>query len=104
MALRLAYDAATGRATFRDLTAEEEAQRQADLTAAAAQEAAEAQERADDTAARALVVQIAQTAVGTRFDQLTAQQVRALAAILLWREGALTATGQVRPLSEWVRG
>lgn len=69
---------------------------------AAALDAAEAARVADRTAARALVVQTAQSAVGVRFDQLTAAQVRALAAILFWGAGALTATGHVRPLAQWV--
>lgn len=45
----------------------------------------------------------AQGAVGIRYDLLTAAQVRALVAILLWKEGALDNAGLVRPLSEWVR-
>lgn len=53
--------------------------------------------------ARALVLQTAQTAVGIRYDQLTAAQVRALAAILFWQAGALKADGTVRPLAQWVR-
>lgn len=55
------------------------------------------------TAARALVVQTAQTAVGVAYGSLTAAQVRALLAVLLWREGALAADGTVKPLSSWVR-
>ena len=45
----------------------------------------------------------AQSAVGVTYDQLTAAQVRALAAILLYKAGALDTNGTVRPLSEWVR-
>lgn len=45
----------------------------------------------------------AQGAVGVRYDLLTAAQVRALVAILLWREGALDNAGLVRPLNEWAR-
>jgi predicted NAD/FAD-binding protein len=66
---------------------------------AAAKEAAQQATRD----ARALVVNLAQSAVGVRFDLLTAAQVRALAAILFWKEGALTGAGLVRPLAEWVQ-
>jgi hypothetical protein len=54
-------------------------------------------------AARALVLPIAQAAVGVRFDQLTANQLRALTAILFWQAGALDANGVVQPLAGWVR-
>ncbi|MGN6812191.1 MAG: hypothetical protein ACTHMP_15085 [Thermomicrobiales bacterium] len=56
-----------------------------------------------DPSARSLVVQTAQTAVGVRYDQLTAAQVRALFAIVLWQAGGLNADGTVRPLAAWVR-
>lgn len=54
-------------------------------------------------AACALVLQTAQTAVGVAYGSLTAAQVRALAAVLLWQGGALAADGAVRPLAAWVR-
>lgn len=71
---------------------------------AAAIDAAEDAAREERRAARQLVLQVAQSAVGLRFDALTAAQTRALVAILLWKEGALTGGGFVRPLSEWVQG
>jgi hypothetical protein len=60
------------------------------------------QERQDATALRAQVITIAQTAVGTRVDLLTAVQVRALIAVLLWKGGALDKSGVVQPLASWV--
>jgi len=96
-------DAVTGEATTRPLTDAELAQQQVDAQAAAAQVAAQIQADQDAAAARALVVQVAQSAVGIRFDQLTAGQVRALAAILFWKAGALTKDGLVRPLADWVQ-
>lgn len=66
-----------------------------------------AAEQAEQTAAteaaqlRQQVLTIAQSAVGVRIDALTAAQVRALVAVLLWRGGALRPDGTVRPLAEW---
>lgn len=71
--------------------------------ASTAYDAAETQRQTDATALRQRVLDLAQTAVGVRIDQLTAAQVRALFAILLHKEGALTALGTIRPLGEWVR-
>jgi hypothetical protein len=62
------------------------------LAAQAAQEAA---------ALRTKVRTTAQSAVGVSIDQLTNNQVRALLAVLLWREGALDKDGKVRPFAEW---
>jgi len=56
------------------------------------------------TAAETLKSQIdslATSAVGVRLDQLTAQQVRALAAQLLLKAGAVANDMTVRPLPEW---
>lgn len=96
-------DAATGEVVTRPLTAEE----LADLAARQAQADAEAQAAATATAtrnaAKALVLPVAQSAVGIRFDQLTASQLRALAAILFWQAGALDGNGIVQPLAGWVR-
>lgn len=46
---------------------------------------------------------VAQSAVGVAYDQLTAAQVRALVAILLWKQGALNNDGTVKPLGQWVK-
>lgn len=75
----------------------------ADWPAAQIELAAHDQERADAAALRQRVRTLAQSAVGVAIDQLTAGQVRALFAILLYREGALDKNGIVRPLIEWVR-
>lgn len=42
-------------------------------------------------------------AVGKGVGSLTAGEIRALVAVLLWQIGALTADGTVRPLDEWTR-
>lgn len=76
-----------------------------EVAAALAQRAADRQQVAQDAAAlRQQIQTLAQSTVGVRVDLLTAGQVRALQAILLWQAGALDRTGVVRPLAEWVRG
>ncbi len=52
---------------------------------------------------RQQIITLAQSAVGVRVDLLTAPQVRALFAIILWEAGALKNDLTIRPLSEWVR-
>lgn len=75
---------------------------EADIAAAiAAREAAERQAEADAAALRQKVVTVAQSAVGQTIDNLTAGQVRALMAVLLWKAGALDKTGAVQPLGSW---
>lgn len=71
-------------------------------TAAALQAAAQQAEQ-DAAALRTKVRTVAQSAVGTAFDQLTAAQLRALVGVLLWESGALDKNGVVRPLADWVR-
>lgn len=62
--------------------------------AAAATAAAQLRQQVRTTAA---------SAVGVRYDLLTAAQVRALVAILLWKQGALNSLGLVQPLDEWAK-
>jgi len=66
-----------------------------------AYDAAQAAAASAASALRAQVIAIAQSAVGVSIANLTAVQVRALLAVLLWEEGALTDVGAVRPLGEW---
>lgn len=66
-------------------------------------EARETQERADRAATIALLKPIALGAVGKPFNTLNAAEVRALSAILFWKEGALDNQGRVRPLNQWLR-
>lgn len=74
----------------------------AQLAAAiAAYDAAEAQRKTEAQALRQQVLTLAQSAVGVRVDNLTAGQVRALLVVLLWKGGALTPAGNVRPLEAW---
>jgi XkdW protein len=60
-----------------------------------------AQAASDASALRTQVVNVAQSAVGVLLTNLTAAQVRALLAVLLWKGGALDKDGKVRPLNEW---
>ncbi len=71
--------------------------------AIAAREAARQQALTDAAALRQQILTIAQGAVGTRIDLLTAAQTRALFAASLWRDGAVKADLTIRPLSEWVK-
>lgn len=76
----------------------------ADIAAlAATYDAAQVQRDTEAAALRTQVRTLAQSAVGVRIDQLTAAQVRALMAILLWQAGALAPDGTVKELNTWVR-
>lgn len=67
----------------------------------AAQQSAD-QAKADIATAKNQAVTIAQSAVGVGIGALTAPQVRALVACLLWKNGALNPNGTVRALSDWL--
>lgn len=71
--------------------------------AVVAGQAAREQAVQDASALRQRVMTLAQTAVGIRVNDLTAGQVRALLALLLWRTGALDREGNVRALDQWTR-
>lgn len=64
--------------------------------------AAAAAAQADSAALRQRVIQAATSAVGVQVDQLTAGQVRALIALLLWKQGAIDKAGAVLPLAGWL--
>ena len=49
------------------------------------------------------VLSVAGSAEGVLITDLTNVQVRALVACLLWKNGALTNDGHIKPLSEWVK-
>lgn len=66
-----------------------------------AYDVAAAQAASDASTLHTQVVTVATTAVGTLITNLTANQVRALLAVLLWKQNALTPLGAVRPLAEW---
>lgn len=68
-----------------------------------ARKRAKSQAERDQDTTRALVVQTAQSAVGVNLAALTAGQRNALVAVLLHKAGALTPTGDIRPLAEWAR-
>ncbi len=96
-------DGATGTTTTRALTPEELAQRTLDQQREAVRQATEDAETVAQSQVRQAVLTLAQSAVGVRFDQLTAAQVRVLFAIVLRQAGALNADGTVRPLAGWAR-
>ncbi len=73
------------------------------VAAITAYNAAQTAIQQEATALRQQVLTLAQSAVGVSITALTAAQVRALVAILLWKAGAIKADGTVRPLAEWVR-
>jgi len=70
--------------------------------AIAARDAAEQQRRLDAVALRQRVLTVANGAVGKSIETLTAGEVRALVACLLYRASALDAAGIVQPLAEWL--
>lgn len=70
--------------------------------AIAALQQATATDAADAAALRQRVLGLANSAVGIQIDALTAGQVRALMALLLWRAGALDKTGAIKPLVGWL--
>lgn len=75
----------------------------AELQAASdAYDAAQAQAESEAAALRIKVRTVAQSAVGVLITDLTAAQVRALLAVLLWKAGALDKDGKVRALNDWV--
>lgn len=76
-------------------------QAQIDAAILARQQAAQ-QAQADAAQFRQQILTLAQSTVGVRVDQLTAVQVRALFAVILRQEGALTPDLTIRPLAQWV--
>ena len=76
---------------------------EAELAAAeTAYNTAAAMRQAEATALCQQVVTLAQSAMGQPVNALTAAQVRALVALLLWKAEAMTNQGTVRPLGEWL--
>jgi hypothetical protein len=67
-----------------------------------ARQAAAQQAITDAAALRAQIIALAQSAVGVSLSALTAPQVRALTALLLWKAGGVKADATVRPLAEWL--
>lgn len=64
--------------------------------------AAQAQTVSDAAALRARVLTLAQSAVGVQIDALTAAQIRALVALLLYKQGAIDKTGAIVALANWL--
>lgn len=58
-------------------------------------------EHASRATAIALLKPIAQGAVGKNVTALSAVEVRALMAVMIWRMGGLDGAGNVRPLAQW---
>jgi hypothetical protein len=89
----------TGRIDFKpEATPEQIAQAQTFLEGYD-QAAVDQQQNALKTA----VLTTAQSAVGVALNNLTNVQVRALLAIVLFKEGAVATDGTIKPLNEWVR-
>lgn len=70
--------------------------------AVTAYRAAEDQRATDTAALRTHILTLAQSAVGQSIDTLTAGQVRALVACLIYKAGAIDTAGVVRPLGAWL--
>ena len=65
--------------------------------------AADQAQQASSAAFRGQIVALAQSAVGVRLQDLTAPQIKALMAILLYKAGGVDASSlQVLPLGQWV--
>ena len=79
-------------------------QRVVDAHNPAALDAASQQTAQQQAQTRAAIVATAQGAVGKALDALTAAERAALATVLLWRFGAVTAQGTVSPLDKWADG
>lgn len=71
--------------------------------AIAARAQAAQQERSDASALRSRVLTLANGTVGRQIDAaFTTAELRALLALLLWKSGALTNAGAIKPLGEWL--
>jgi hypothetical protein len=100
---KLVIDCATGSERHMDLSPEELAERQAAADTWLIMEQTRAAEAAVVSENLERVKALAQSAVGVRLDNLTAAQVKALLAVLLWSHGAMGSGGAIRPLSEWAK-
>lgn len=65
-------------------------------------QAALIQGASDAAALRTRVIALAQSSVGIQIDALTAAQIRALTALLLYKQGAIDKNGAVLPLAGWL--
>lgn len=70
--------------------------------AVTALDAAAQQTAADASALRQRILTVAQSSVGQSIDTLTAGQVRALVACLLYKASAIDKAGTVQPLGKWL--
>lgn len=75
------------------------AELQADV---AALDVRDATQKNEATALRQQILTLAQSAVGKTINTLTANEVRALVALQLYRAGAVDKDGKVRALIDWV--
>lgn len=97
---RIVHNLETGQTLAVDLTPEEVAARDTERAALAAADSADEQIR---STLRNQVLSVAGSAEGVLLTDLTAAQVKALVAVLLWKAGGLTNDGHVKALNEWVR-
>lgn len=96
-------DCTSGTTTSVPLSTDELTDFAARLTAGDTLEAARLQAVQDAATVKSAVLTVAQSAVGVLLTDLTAAQVRALVACLLYKEGAFTPDMKVRPLAQWLR-
>lgn len=57
---------------------------------------------AESETVRSRILTLCQSAVGVQLQDLTAAQVKALLAAILWLHGVVDAQGKVRPLASWI--
>jgi len=96
MPIKIVIDCGTGEQTTVELTQEEIDRREAAAEVSAAAEVARQE-------FRQRIVDIAQSAVGIALNDLTAVQIKALIAVMLYRMGGVSEDMEVKPLNEWVK-
>lgn len=101
--IKAVYNETTGDHDYVPMTPEEIAQYQADVQEAQALEQTRLQAESERQQIRDAIRDLAQGAVGLGPEAWTNAQFKALVCILLHKEGALTATLTLKPLSQWVK-
>lgn len=98
------YDIATNTYKIIPCTQEEILQRQIDDSLWQVQTITDSITLSDNNFALATIIQTAKSAEGVAYNQLTASQIRALVAILLFKEKAIEPkTLVIRPLTTWIK-
>jgi len=102
-ALTIACLGVTGRKGIHWAILADDAPAGSDVTAKSIATAHNAAALTPEQTLRETIKTTAQSAVGVAYDALTAAQVRALFAKMLWEAGALNNDGTVKPLGQWGR-